>query len=62
MLGTRWVILHGRNCSDNITNNKILVHYSELAKTSLDKHLKESTPNLETSLDWSMQIAEGTYI
>ena len=38
-----------------------MVQNLELAQTSLDKHLKQCTPNLVTSLNWSMQIGEGIF-
>ena len=44
-----------------LTNIMWYVLIPELAETSLDKHLKYCTPDLATSLDWSIQIAEGIF-
>ena len=36
--------------------------YKELADTSLDQHLKRSTPSLEQSLNWAEQVGQGAVI
>eukprot|EP00731_Ephydatia_muelleri_P003639 Em0001g3639a len=33
----------------------------ELAETSLDRHLKKSTPSSETSLNWAQQVGQGMH-
>ena len=36
--------------------------HKELACSSLDQHLKRSTPSLEQSLNWAEQVGQGAVI